>query len=192
MIPGPGSSRDEVGNLYERLASRLAERGYASLRIGLAGTAQDDGLVTGLTLASPVEDARAALDWLVARGEVIEGRLGVLGFGQGSPVAASVASGDQAVRAVASWSGATTEGDRWPIDTTDVAPYAGPLLLIVGSEDTAVDPGNAKAAPTASAGGDVTLHAIEGADHLFNVLTDDQRPADTVITTTVDWFAVRL
>lgn len=75
---------------------------------------------------------------------------------------------------------------------TDFAPYDGALLLIAGSEDTTVPPAVSEAAATASASDDVTLEVVEGADHIFLVLTEDQTLADQVITTTADWFAQKL
>ena len=75
---------------------------------------------------------------------------------------------------------------------TDFAPYDGALLLIAGSEDDVVDPGVSENAATASASEDVTLETVDGADHIYLVLTEDQTLADEVIGLTADWFAAKL
>ncbi len=59
---------------------------------------------------------------------------------------------------------------------TDFAPYAGALLLVAGSDDTTVDPSVSENAATASASEDVTVAIIEGADHIYLVLTEDSDP----------------
>ena len=43
-----------------------------------------------------------------------------------------------------------------------------------------------------SASEDVTLQVIEGADHIYNVLTDDQALAEQAIGMTADWYAEKL
>jgi uncharacterized protein len=75
---------------------------------------------------------------------------------------------------------------------TDFAAYANPLLLVVGTADDAVDPSVSENAATASASEDVSLEIIEGADHIFNVLTEDQALAEQAINVTADWFAQKL
>jgi len=75
---------------------------------------------------------------------------------------------------------------------TDFAPYSGALLLVAGSDDTVVDPAVSEHAATASASEDVTLQIIEGADHIYLVLTEDQTLADQAIDLTADWFAQKL
>jgi hypothetical protein len=75
---------------------------------------------------------------------------------------------------------------------TDFAPYAGALLLVAGSDDTVVPPSVSENAATASASEDVTLDIIEGADHIYLVLGEDQTLADQAIADTTDWFAQRL
>ena len=74
----------------------------------------------------------------------------------------------------------------------DFAPFAGALLLVAGSDDTTVDPSVSQNAATASASDDVTLEIIEGADHIYHVLTEDSTLADQAIGLTADWFAEKL
>ena len=75
---------------------------------------------------------------------------------------------------------------------TDFAPFAGPVLLVFGTEDTDVDPSVSENAATASASEDVTLEAIEGADHIYRVFDESQTLADEVIAKTADWYAEKL
>lgn len=70
--------------------------------------------------------------------------------------------------------------------------FDGPVLLITGSEDESVDPAVSENAAAMSASEDVTLTMIDGADHIYNVLTEDQAMADEVIDMTADWFAQKL
>ena len=70
--------------------------------------------------------------------------------------------------------------------------FDGPVLLITGSEDESVDPAVSENAAAMSASEDVTLTMIDGADHIYNVLTEDQALADEVIGMTADWFAQKL
>jgi uncharacterized protein len=75
---------------------------------------------------------------------------------------------------------------------TDLAPFANPMLLVAGAEDTTVDPAVSEVAAESTASDDVTLEIIEGADHIYNVLTEDQALAEQVIGLTADWFAQKL
>jgi len=106
MLHGAWSHKDEVGNMYLRLARALAQRGYASLRIDFAGSGDSRQPFLDLTRDGSVSDARAALDWLVAQPQVIASRVGIQGFSRGSDIAATVAGTDSRIAAFASWSGA--------------------------------------------------------------------------------------
>ena len=74
----------------------------------------------------------------------------------------------------------------------DFAPYANPLLLVVGSDDESVDPAVSANAATASDSADVMLETIGGADHIYHVFDEGQTLADQVITKTADWYAEKL
>lgn len=75
---------------------------------------------------------------------------------------------------------------------SDLAPFARSMLLVVGSEDTVVLPSVSQDVAVSTASRDVTIEVIEGADHIFNVLTDDQALAEQAIAATAEWFAVKL
>ncbi len=110
LLHGFASSRDEVGDLYARLAADLAERGYASLRIDFAGSGDSRQPFLDNTIDGMVSDSRIALDWLIARPNTLDDRVGVQGFSLGSLIAEIVAGTDARVAAFGSWSGAVANG----------------------------------------------------------------------------------
>jgi dienelactone hydrolase len=75
---------------------------------------------------------------------------------------------------------------------TDAAGYQGSVLAVAGSEDTTVDPSVSQAFLATLNSPDETLQIIQGADHIYHVLTPDQTLAEAAITITADWFADRL
>ncbi len=60
MLHGFGSSRDEVGNLFLKLAMALGEEGIASLRIDFHGWGESTGEMVGSTVDGMVADAESA------------------------------------------------------------------------------------------------------------------------------------
>jgi dienelactone hydrolase len=72
---------------------------------------------------------------------------------------------------------------------SDAATYTGAILAVAGSEDTTVDPSVSQAFIATLDTPDETLQIIDGADHIYNVLTPDQTLAEATITITADWFA---
>lgn len=87
MLHGFGSSKDEVGNMYARLAEALAERGIGSLRIDFRGFGKSDGDTGSTTIGGQVEDAEAAYAYLAGLDWVDPQRVGVIGFSLGGGVA---------------------------------------------------------------------------------------------------------
>jgi hypothetical protein len=110
MLHGFGSTGDEVGNMYRDEAHQLALRGYASLRIDFAGSGLNPQPFVDNTFDGMVADSMAALDWLIARRNTDDSRIGVLGFSMGGKIVATVAGTDPRVKAMASWSGAIENG----------------------------------------------------------------------------------
>jgi dienelactone hydrolase len=229
MLHGYGSSADEVGDMYGRLAEALAAQGVGSLRIDFAGMGASTASTLEYTYDSMIGDASTALDWLTAQEAVDPARIGVQGFSLGSLIGAHLVGTDPRPIAFGSWSGAIEDGDPTAspeaaeceasgeghivVDLgfrtldhsceyfssmaastalADFAPFAGALLLVAGSDDTTVDPSVSENAATASASEDVTLEIIEGADHIYHVLTEDQTLADQAVSLTADWYAEKL
>ena len=117
MLHGFGSQKDEVGNMYARLADALAERGVGSLRIDFRGFGKSDGDTGMTTVGAQVEDAVAAYEYLAGLPWVDPERIGVLGFSLGGGVSTvAAAEHPEFFKSMATWS---SVGDFVP-DFVDV------------------------------------------------------------------------
>jgi alpha/beta superfamily hydrolase len=133
LLHGFASQKDEVGNMYRRLARGLAEHGIASLRVDFAGSGQSKQTFLDLTYPGMLADARAALDWLIKRPNVDKAHVGVQGFSLGSMVGATLAGTDSRIRGFASWSGAIINGQPlWSPEDLTKCEANGHLLLNLG------------------------------------------------------------
>jgi uncharacterized protein len=110
MLHGSWSSKNEVGDMYLRLARALADKGYASLRIDFEGSGDSKRSYRDLTYEGSVADAHRAFEWLLEREEIDPSRVGLIGFSRGSFIGASLAGTEARVAAFASWSGALYNG----------------------------------------------------------------------------------
>jgi len=105
LLHGFGSSKDEVGGMYTRVATALAQKGIASLRIDFAGFGKSDGDTGSTTIDAQLEQAKAALAVLKGTKGVDPNRVGVLGFSLGGGIALLVASGQPMdVKSLVTWS----------------------------------------------------------------------------------------
>jgi pimeloyl-ACP methyl ester carboxylesterase len=105
MLHGFGSHKDEVGNMYKRLAASLADRGVASLRIDFRGFGKSDGDTGAITVDAQVEDANTAYDYLSKVDFVDPERIGVMGFSLGGGVASmAAAQNPERFKSMATWS----------------------------------------------------------------------------------------
>lgn len=73
-----------------------------------------------------------------------------------------------------------------------IAGFDGPILAIAGTEDTVVDPVWSRQLALDAGSLDYTLRILEGADHIYLVLTPDQTLAEQVIELTGAWFSDKL
>lgn len=110
LVHGFASTKDEVGDMYKRLARKLAVAGYASLRIDFAGSGDSEQPFVENTFDGMVADTRIALDYLIDSSSIHDDRIGIVGFSLGTRIAAVVAGTDDRVQAFASWSGAAANG----------------------------------------------------------------------------------
>lgn len=129
MLHGFGSTRDEVGGMYARLAEALAQQGIGSLRIDFQGFGQSAGDTGATTITGQVADAAAAYDYLAGLEWVDPARLGVIGFSLGGGDAIALAGQNpEWFKSMATWS--------------SVGDFAADMMGSVGQE--AVDAAAAK------------------------------------------------
>ena len=85
MVHGWSGVLDEVGDLYARQASQLADRGISSIRMQIQGEgdALGQGRPVDSTFASRVADSLAGYRWV--RQHQPEAVIGLLGFSYGGP-----------------------------------------------------------------------------------------------------------
>lgn len=227
LLHGFASQKDEVGDMYKRLAAALAEAGIASLRIDFRGWGESAGQMTASSVHGQVEDAATAYDYLRSLDAVNAERIGVVGFSLGGGIAiVSAAQEPQRYASMVLWSSvgdfkadfldslgqenfdrAAQDGEvtidlGWrdvtlgnefftSLDAYDLpaelSKYPAAFFTITGSEDfsSAYSDGYMKVLA-----GDAPKKAltIEGADHIFGVLGEDQSMAEHVISETVQWF----
>lgn len=143
MLHGFGSQKDEVGDMYKRLAASLTEAGIASLRIDFRGWGESGGAMTDSTLVGMVEDAAEAYAYLTAQDFVDTARVGVLGFSLGGRIA--IVSGAQNpawYRSMAVWStGADIPADFLGQDKLDTASAEGQVTIDLGWREVTLGKG---------------------------------------------------
>ena len=109
LIHGWAGQMDEVGDIYKRLAERLAKQGIASLRINIRGESEREAtnfLLTS-TFESRVTDAQTGLDYL--QKNYADATFGAVGFSLGGATTLKlIGDNPQAVNSVVLWS---TVGD---------------------------------------------------------------------------------
>ncbi len=111
LLHGFTGARDELATdhvkdgVFAYTADRLAEAGYASLRIDFRGSgeSQADMSFAETTFEGQIADALAAMDYLKASDEVDGEDIFVVGWSQGGLVAAAAAGRSNAPDAVALW-----------------------------------------------------------------------------------------
>jgi len=132
MLHGAWSNKNEVGNMYLRLARALAAKGYASLRIDFQGSGDSKQSYRDLTYEGSIADAHAAFDWLLAQKEIDSSRVGVIGFSRGAFIGASLVGTDPRVAAFASWSGALYNGISDPESLAKSEENGGHIVIDLG------------------------------------------------------------
>lgn len=136
LLHGTASQKDEVGNMYLRLAQKLGRLGYASLRIDFAGSGDSKLPQTAFTYAEEVSDTQTALTWLSHNHNVAANALGLVGFSQGGRVAATVAGTDPRVKALTTWSTWVEDGstavNTWGQEAYQEAQQHGQVTVDLG------------------------------------------------------------
>lgn len=229
MLHGFASVKDEVGNMYQRLAAELGARGIASIRIDFRGWGESGGGMENSTVTGMVEDAAVAYEYLASQDFVDASQMGVLGFSLGGRIAiVTAAQNPDWYRSMALWS---TGGNIDPVEfqgqeAYDAAQAEGQVVLDLGWREVTLgsgffdslaaydvevefpkfggsffvvagmdDPSPAEYLPwyLEHARGELrAAYAVEGGDHIYQVLTEDQTMSEKVIRVTADWFAMTL
>lgn len=199
MCHGFTGHKAETHRLFVNAARSFAAAGLAVLRFDFRGSGDSAGEFREMTISREIADAQAALDYLCSRTEVDPGRVGVLGLSLGGCVAACLAGRDPRVQALVLWAALahpqrlfqrllpgladreTLDANGWEIgrafldDSRALLPleeikrYAGPALVVHGSQDQSVPPTDADDYCEAL-GARGELHLVEGADHVFSSL----------------------
>lgn len=227
MLHGFASSKNEVGNLYARLAKRLCENGIGSLRIDFRGGGNSTGLtMQQSSIETMIDDAETAYHYLKTQQWSDSARMGIVGFSLGGGITIVTSAQHPArYKSLVTWSSVgdfhqdflaslgqdnfdradkqgvvnidlgwrnVTLGQTFfsTLDNYDlreeIKKYPGAYLAIAGSEDFSSSYTNAYVASAAGKNKQGTI--IEGADHIFGVLEEDQTTAEQVIKTTLEWF----
>src|SRR5690554_140995 len=229
MLHGFASVKDEVGEMYKRLAAALGERGIASIRIDFRGWGESGGGMENSTVTGMVEDAAVAYEYMASQDFVDASQMGVLGFSLGGRIAIVTAGqnpdwyasmglwstggnidpvtfqGEEAYD-TAQAEGQVTLDLGWTMITLgseffdsltaydveeEYPKYSGPVFVVAGTDDP--DPAEYFDWYLENAQGELRAGLlVEGGDHIYAVLTDDQTMAEKVIATTADWFAMTL
>nr|AYJ09226.1 esterase [uncultured bacterium] len=109
LLHGFGGSRDEleipsVGKgIFAYTAEKLADAGYASLRIDFRGGGDSDGKFEDTTYSGQIADGLGAIDFLKADASVDGSKIAVIGWSQGGLVASAVSGRSGVPVATALW-----------------------------------------------------------------------------------------
>ena len=93
LLHGFASTKDEVGDMYKRLAAALAAKGIASVRFDFHGWGESKGDMADTTVQGQVDDTKVAYEYMAKLPFVDPKRLGVVGFSLGGGIA--IISGSQ-------------------------------------------------------------------------------------------------
>lgn len=226
LLHGFASQKDEVGDMYKRLAAALGTQGIASLRIDFRGWGESAGQMAESSIQGQIEDAAAAYQYLTQLKFVDPARIGVVGFSLGGGIAiVSAAQHPEWYASMVVWSsvgdfhadflaslgqenfekaeqaGQVTIDLGWREVTLgseffkslklynlkqEIGKYVGSFLAVAGTEDFSV--AYVDGYLEAAQGSSKEKFVIEGADHIFGVLGEDQTTANSVIDKTVQWF----
>ena len=110
LCHGTGSHKDEVGDLFRRLADKLARCGIASVRFDFAGCGDSRAAGQQLTFLGEVQEVLTIYQALCQHPSMDPDRIGILGFSQGARVMAEFLKTSSPIATAVSWSGACHDG----------------------------------------------------------------------------------
>lgn len=110
MLHGTGTQKNEVGDLYKKLAILLKQRGIASLRIDFSGCGDSKNSDLSYSLSSALGDAHCALNFMKNHHDIDDERIGVIGFSQGALIAQMLVIEVPDLKALTAWAPAVGNG----------------------------------------------------------------------------------
>jgi len=84
LLHGFGSNKNEVGNMYEKLAKKLAENGIASLRVDFTGWGDSHEPMENSNLDNMLSDAQRSYQFLQKNKRINSKRIAIIGFSLGA------------------------------------------------------------------------------------------------------------
>lgn len=201
MLNGYDTNKDEAENAYMLFARELAKNGIASIRIGFAEDYDSTKYHKRFDINTGVAEALKAADYIAGLSAVNEKSIGITGWSEGGTVALVTAGRDSRFKSVLTWAGALGLS-RVSANTFDayesadiLAEFAhcdAPVLAVNGSKDTVVNPETAAKIKNASTNTASKSLIINGADHAFNIFTEDKTTFDNLCKTSIEWFKYTL
>jgi len=111
MLHGTASSKNEVGNLYKRLAEKLAKKNIASLRFDFAGSGASSVDYKVYNLKSAVNDVINVYQYIQQQKQLEHNSIHLLGFSQGGLIAQLAAvNATLPVASMVTWSSVAGDG----------------------------------------------------------------------------------
>ena len=156
--PHPLYGGSMTNNVVYAVSGALAKKGIASLCFNFRGVGRSEGKHDGGQ--GEIDDALAAIAFLAGRSEIDAGRIGLAGYSFGGVIALNAAAQSGRIKAVAAVS---------PPEIPDLGGYAGPRLILCGSEDDLVPASFIlqQKEKIAGPGGAGAVEVINGADHFW-------------------------
>lgn len=106
MNHGTGSNKDEAGNGYKMLSSKLAAQGIASIRFDFIGTGDSETDYIEYNLKTAVSDTNKVIEYAMNLNQINQEKIGLLGWSQGGTVSLLTAASNTRVKTVVTWAGA--------------------------------------------------------------------------------------
>lgn len=177
---GSGSSRLSPRNTF--VAERLRERGLGTLLFDLLTEREDQDRAARFDIELLTDRLLAATEWLRAREDTADLRLGYFGSSTGAAAALRAATRRDDVAAVVS------RGGRVDLASDALSDVSVATRFIVGGADTDVLALNRTALKELPGGATTDLTVVEGAGHLFEGPGELEAVADLA----AEWFEAQL